>query len=135
MPQNRIIFFNDIHQSTYEKRKIKGKKLTFEFFKSKKYSNYIKEIGQNKNILYYFKKFNNLIFNDYFDKCDPTKISKSLRIKKFISKKINTIFFHILKKKNFDFFKNKNYVIFFFKKNLNKVWMLKECIIMITIKI
>ena len=56
LPQNRIIFFNDIHQSTYEKRKIKGKKLTFEFFQEqKKYSNYIKEIGQNKNILYYFK--------------------------------------------------------------------------------
>ena len=71
---------------------------------SKRYSNYIKQIGQNKNILYYFKKFNNLMFNDYFDKYDPTKISKSLRIKKFISKKINTIFFHILKKKNFDFF-------------------------------
>ena len=56
------------------------------------------------------------MLNDYFDKYDPTKISKSLRIKKFISKKINTIFFHILKKKNFDFFKNKNYVIFFLQK-------------------
>ena len=117
LPQNRIIFFDDIQQSTYIKQKKKDQKLSFKFdIEQKQYSNYIKDINMDKDILHYYKKMNNLIFNDYFDKYDPTKTSKISRIKKFISKKINTLLFQFLKKKNLNFFKNKKYIIFFLQK-------------------
>jgi len=117
LPQDRILFFNDIHQSKYLKRNKTSKILDLKFNEEQKeYSKYIEEINKNKNNFFYFKKFINLVFNDYFDNLDPSKISKFSRIKKFILKKMNIFLFQFLKKKDLQFFKNKKFVIFFLQK-------------------
>ena len=117
LPQNRIVFFTDIHQSQYFKR---NKKEKIKIFKLKKeqdeYSNYIKKLSQNKNLSFYLNKLRNLIVDDYYDNFDPTKISKYSRIRKVLMKKINAFFFNLLSKKNLDFFKNKKFVVFFLQK-------------------
>lgn len=117
LPQDRFIFFTDIHQSEFIKRnyKFKAKQINFNS-EQKNYFHYIKKIGQKRNFLFYSKKFFNLIFDDYYDKWDPTKITKIKRIKKFFSKIVNTISFKTLSKVNLNYLNKKKFVIFFLQK-------------------
>ena len=119
LPIDRFNFFTDIHQSKYL---IKKKKTIFElksknFFDSRKgYSKYINDISKSNNIIFYIKKLIQIIFNDYFDKNDPTRISKKNRILKFFKKKINKLFFNLIRKKKIIFLIRKKFVIFFLQK-------------------
>ena len=117
LPLNRLVFFNDIHQSSYIKRKKKDKISSIKFYNEQQaYSNYIRVLNKEMSISFYLKKFKNLLLSDYYDKYDPTSSSKFFRIKKFILKKIRTFFFMFLNKKKPDFLKNKKFVIFFLQK-------------------
>lgn len=119
LPLDRFNFFTDIHQSKYfiKKQKTILKLKSKNFSNSQKeYSKYINKISKSSNSIFYIKKLIKIIFNDYFDKNDPTRISKKNRILKFFKKKINTLFFNLISKKKIIFFNRKKFVIFFLQK-------------------
>ena len=79
LPLDRFNFFTDIHQSKYfiKKQKTILKLKSKNFSNSQKeYSKYINKISKSSNSIFYIKKLIKIIFNDYFDKNDPTRISK-----------------------------------------------------------
>ena len=119
LPLDRFNFFTDIHQSKYfiKKQKTILKLKSKNFSNSQKeYSKYINKISKSSNSIFYIKKLIKIIFNDYFDKNDPTRISKKNRILKFFKKKINTLFFNLISKKKIIFLNRKKFVIFFLQK-------------------
>ena len=81
LPLDRFNFFTDIHQSKYfiKKQKTILKLKSKNFSNSQKeYSKYINKISKSSNSIFYIKKLIKIIFNDYFDKNDPTRISKKI---------------------------------------------------------
>ena len=118
IPLNRFNFFTDLHQSEYliKKKNIFAIKFINTFSCQKEYSKYINGISKSSNSIFYIKKLIKIIFNDYFDKNDPTRISKKNRILKFFKKKINTLFFNLISKKKIIFLNRKKFIIFFLQK-------------------
>ena len=114
-PSNRFIFFSNERQNEFYLRNKKANESSF-YDDDNLYEKYIeKKKNENNDIFFILKKSFNLLFETYFDKHDPTYTSKIKRIISFLRKKIISIFYSFLKKKNI---KNisENYFIYFLQK-------------------
>ena len=69
-----------------------------------------------KSYNFIIQKIKKLFYESYFDKYDPTKTVKHIRIFRLIKKYINFILFNLSTSKNLEILKNKKYIIYFLQK-------------------
>jgi len=116
-PLDHFLFFTNSEQSKFFKRSIK-----FEEKISKSTENYLSLVQsiRPKNLYYsyefIFKKIKKIFYEDYFDKHDPTRISRIRRGLKLLNKFINLFLFNFISKKNLNYLKKKKYIIYFLQK-------------------
>ena len=114
-PSNRFLFFSNERQNKFYLRDKEDKEVNF-YENKNYYEDYIKNKKlENKNIFNIIKKSINLILEKYFDKYDPTYISKLKRISLFQKKKFNSLLYNFIKKKDVSELKNK-YLVYFLQK-------------------
>ena len=83
-PSNRFLFFSNEKQNLFYLRKNNQNNVDHIERSQNQYENYINQKNKDKNnIKLIIDKIFRLFFNDYYDKCDPTYISKIRKIKKF----------------------------------------------------
>tara|TARA_B100000989_G_scaffold277910_1_gene239230 strand:+ start:13098 stop:14429 length:1332 start_codon:yes stop_codon:yes gene_type:complete len=116
-PSNRFLFYSNEKQNLFYLRKSNQNKIDYREDQNQ-YENYIQQKNKDKNsIKLNVYKFFRLFFNDYYDKDDPTYISKIQRSKNFILKFYNKIGFNLLPKIRTQNLKNKKYLIYFLQKS------------------
>lgn len=116
-PSNRFLFFCNEKQNLFFIRKKSVSNIdTHE--KDNKYERYIIDKTKDKNsINFVLKKAFKLFTDDYFDKNDPTYISKFSRSINFFLKLINKINYYFIPKIEKIKLKEKNYIIYYLQKN------------------
>ena len=116
-PSNRFLFFSNEKQNLFYLRKNNQNKIDH-IEDQNQYEKYIKQKNKDKkNIKLIIDKIFRLFFNDYYDKYDPTYISKLERLKNFIFNYFNRIGFNLLPKIKIQKLKNKKYLIYFLQKS------------------
>ena len=116
-PSNRFLFFSNEKQNLFYLRKNNQNNVDYRESQNE-YENYIKQKNKDKNnIKLIINKILRLFLNDYYDKCDPTYISKIKRSKNFILKIFNKISFYLLLKIKKKKLENKKYLIYFLQKS------------------
>ena len=114
---DRFLFFENLDNSKYYLRKnnfTSELKINQNYYREFIKSNTVQKKLFKFKILY--KKFYNILFDDYFDFNDPRKISKLDRIIKFLNKYFNFAFYTLLKKKQISELANKKFVIYYLQK-------------------
>ena len=114
----KFLFFESLDNSKYfTKKKLKESEI-FNIEKNK-YKNYIENFTiENKifNFKLIINKILKIILNDYYDRYDPRKISKTQRIINFICKYFNFITFKMIKKISLNDVKSNKYIIYYLQK-------------------
>ena len=119
-PLNYFLFFKNHDQSEYFLKKNQNYNST-NFVKdySKEYLDLVQNIRPKnlfKSYNFIIQKIKKLFYESYFDKYDPTKTVKHIRIFRLIKKYINFILFNLSTSKNLEILKNKKYIIYFLQK-------------------
>ena len=116
-PSNRFLFFSNEKQNLFYLRKNNQSNVDY-IEAQNQYENYIKQKNKDKNnIKLIINKIFRLFLNDYYDKHDPSYISKIKRSKNFIFKIFNKFSFYLLTKIKIQKIKKKNYLIYFLQKS------------------
>lgn len=117
-PLNKFIFFSNYYQSDFFIRKKKNKKkINFSF---KPYLNMVDKIKPSNFFFsksFIFLKIKKFFFENYFDKDDPSKIKKIIRIKNLCFKYFNFFIYNFfLHKVSLNNLEKKKYIVFFLQK-------------------
>ncbi len=116
-PSNRFLFFSNEKQNLFYLRNNNLENIN-KIEDENKYENYIKKKNKDKkDIKKIIKKSFKLLFDDYYDRYDPTLISKFQRVKNFIFKFIYKIGYDFLPKIKRENLENKKYIIYFLQKS------------------
>ena len=116
-PSNRFMFFSNEKQNLFYLRKNNSELVNYTEHKNK-YEDYIKNKNkEKKDMKIIIKKIFKILLDDYYDRYDPTLISKFQRGKNFLFKIINKIRYYFLSKIKKKKLENKKYIIYFLQKS------------------